>query len=322
MSYADFNNLSPRHQAFLLLSVLRDGEKAPSLLDHLVDVPQDKFRNVLGEMAKAPRAQLKKDLWDPMVNLPEGEAAQMFQFAESGWIVENFKGESPRILAWIMTHIPKAKAGRVLSELPKEVRKALKTVKLPALSPGLEAFLRKRCEERFPRIPVEEVRGKGIFESLSELKPEHFLKLIRELGINEMSIAFSKIDRAATRAILHRLNLQDAKELRQRIKKGGDHPLAEQREAQLSLLSLDLETVSPDELPFEIGFSVFSRAFGKENSGVAPLFIYKLPQRQGYLLKRYIDQNSAGNKPEIMEKIQQRIAEALGRVQEQLQAGE
>jgi len=314
MSYAEFNNLSERNQTFVLLCALREGDRAAALLEHVTDAPMEKLRSALAGLQKVPKAQLQEELWDPIVASTKAGGEQLFQFAEAGWILENFKTEAPRILAWILDRVPKAKSGRVLSELPKETRKALKNIKLKTLPPGVENFLRKRCQERFPKIPLEQVRGKGIFDRLSEMKADLFLKLIRELGIGEMSIAFSKIDRAATRAILHRLNLQDAKELRQRIKESGDFPLAMQREAQLNILGLDMDTISADELPYEIGFAVFSKAFSKEDVSVTPLFIYKLPQRQGYILKRYLDQNATANSNDAAAKMQERVSETFEQV--------
>jgi len=319
MSYAEFKNLSERNQAFILLCALREGDRAAALLEHVVDAPVEKMRATLTALQKVPKAQLQEDLWDPMMVSAGATGDQLFQFAESGWILENFKNESPRILAWILSRIPKAKSGRVLSELPKETRKALKNIKLKPLHPGVENYLVKRCQERFPKIPLEQVRGKGVFDRLSELKADYFLKLIRELGLGEMSIAFSKIDRAATRAILHRLNLQDAKELRHRIKESGDFPLAMQREAQLNILSLDMDSISADELPYEIGFAVFSKAFSKDDIAVTPLFIYKLPQRQGYILKRYLDQNATANSNEIAARMQERVSETFEQIRQKFE---
>lgn len=317
----DLKNLSEKNQAFLLTCAMRDGEKAVALLDYVVDAPVEKLRAILGELAKVPKPQLKKEHWDGLTGVRGGEGQEtLLEYAEAGWILENFKDESPRVLAWLMSRIPKAKAGRVLSGLSKETRKALKGVKAGPMSPGVEAYLRNKFEARFPKVSIDKIQDEGFFEKLSGFKSDQLVKLIREIGLTEMSVAFSKVNRAATRAILHRLNVQDAKELRHRIKEGDETNLTAQREAQLNILSMELENVSPDELTLEIGFKVFSQAFNKEDASVAPLFIYKLPQRQGYILKRYIDQNTSANKTEKVEKVREVILQALENIREQLES--
>src|SRR5690606_5507079 len=157
--------------------------------------------------------------------------------------------------------------------------------------------------------------GVPVFAALSQLDLRHTLKLMRELGIHELALAFSKVNRSATRAILNRLNTRDAKELRVRIKKMGQKEQPGQRDAQLHILEMDLEKLSPEEMVQEIGFCVFSRAFDKTEAACGQFFVYRLPPKQGYLLKRYLDENIPKNTPERTERIRQRLTQALSRIE-------
>jgi hypothetical protein len=149
------------------------------------------------------------------------------------------------------------------------------------------------------------------FDQLRELNAKQLVQLAREVGIQEMSIAFSKVDRTATRAILHRLSLEDAKELRKRIKKDLEFSLELQREAQLNILALDIEKSKTDELAAEIGFSVLSRAFCKGELSSAQAFIYRLPTKQGYIFKRYLDLNLGNTTPDKAQQVRSRILDAF-----------
>ena len=87
----------------------------------------------------------------------------------------------------------------------------------------------------------------------------------------------------------------------------------------MNILSLEVEKLKTDELTMEIGFSVFSRTFVKEHFEIAPLFIYKLPPRYGYILKRYLDLNMYRNTPDTAAKVWERVASALDRIRPQFE---
>ncbi len=312
---SDLPSLSERNQAFLLLAALKEGDKAVSLLPYLGEAAADKMKGPLEELLKIPKEKLKGEVQSELGRLSQGGKESLFKHADAGWILENFRNEAPRVLFLILRELPKAKAGRVLRELPKETRKALKGLKFSKVPLPIVHYLHRQWEQKFPSIAAEQLQDNGPFEKLTELKSDQLLALMREVGIHEMSVAFSKVNRSATRAILHRMSVKDAKELRQRIKDAPEYKLELQREAQLNILGLDLEKLNAEELVLEIGFSVFSRTFSREHLSLAPFFIYKLAPRQGYILKRYVDQNAAGNSPEKAQRVRDRVLEALIRIQ-------
>jgi len=313
----ELQDLSERQQAFLLISALREGEQAPVLLDYVDEGRSEAARAVLDAMLKQNKKARQDDWARALAALgPEGKV-NLWSQADAGWIVDSLRGESPLVWAQVFRELPRAKVGRVLAELPKEMRKLVKAMSSHVPVDRVWTLLKRRLESRFPSVPRELWERPGDFEAFHRLSADQFLQLMRELGLSEMAVAFAKVDRTATRAILHRLGVEDAKELRRRIKQGGNYSLEMMREAQMNILSLEVEKLKTEELTLEIGFSVFSRAFGPEHRVLTPIFVYKLSPKHGYVLKRYLDLNIPRNHPEKAQRLRERIAAALERIRPQ-----
>ncbi len=313
----ELQDLSERQQAFLLIAALREGEQAPVLLDYVDEGRGDAARAVLDSLLKQSK-KTRQDDWARALAVlgPDGKV-NLWSQADAGWIVDSLRGESPLVWAQVFRELPRAKVGRVLAELPKEMRKLVKAMSSHVPVDQVWTILKRRLESRFPSVSRELWEHPGDFEAFHRLPTEPFLQLMRELGLSEMAVAFSKVDRTATRAILHRLGVEDAKELRRRIKQGGNYSLETMREAQMNILSLEVEKLKTEELTLEIGFSVFSRAFGPEHRGLTSIFVYKLPPKHGYVLKRYFDLNIPRNHPEKAQRLRERIIGALERIRPQ-----
>ncbi|HKY63652.1 MAG TPA: FliG C-terminal domain-containing protein [bacterium] len=314
---ADLQDLSERQQAFLLVSALVEGEKAPALLAAVDESRSRGLGAVLENLLQQPKRNRDDEIHRHLARLGAEGKVNLWLHADGGWVVEALRNESALVWALVFRELPRAKIGRVLSELPKEMRKTIKAMAHHVPAKPIWAMIKRRIESRFPAVPREVWDHLGEFENFRQLNVDQFYQLMRELGISEMAIAFSQVDRAATRAILHRLGVDEAKELRSRIKRGGNYSKDQMREAQMNILSLEGDKVKTDELTLEIGFGVFSRAFGKEHEPFAPIFIYKLSPRYGYVLKRYLDLNIPRNNPEKARRVREHIANSLERIRPQ-----
>jgi len=313
----ELQDLSERQQAFLLIAALKEGDRAPALLDCIGEGRTEDARQVLDALLKQAKKSRPEELQRALVGLGSEGKVALWSQADPGWIIDSLRGESPLVWALVFRELPRAKVGRVLAELPKEMRKFVKAMANNVPADQVWAHLKKALEARFPTVSRELWDHPGEFENFHRLSADQFLLLMRELGLSEMAVAFAKVDRTATRAILHRLGVEEAKELRNRIKKGGNDSSEVMREAQMNILSLEVEKLKTEELTLEIGFSVFSRAFGQEHSPLTPIFVYKLPPRYGYVLKRYLDLNIPRNHPEKAQKIRERLNAALERLRPQ-----
>lgn len=306
-----FLNLSEKNRVLITLAVLKEGERAGQLFNFLAEGRAKELQGPVEELLKIPKGQRREDLTQALAKFQPEQRESMLNYAEAGWIVESFRGESPAILFLLLRELPKTTVGRFLSELPKETRKALKDLKPQELPAGLQAWIRRRLRRIFPPMPDLPPPSADPFEKLRDLNAKQLIQLVREIGLQEMAIAFSKVDRAAIRAILHRLNLEDAKELRRRIKKGEEYSLELQREAQLNILAMEIEKSKTEELAADVGFCVLSRAFCKSDLPLAQIFIYRLPPKHGYVLKRYLDLNAAMTNPEKAQRVRSRILDGF-----------
>lgn len=300
--------LSKKDRAFLLTSQRILGNSAPDLMRFL---PESRVT----ALKAAWEGLSDQDVQESWKNLAQPEEESLLYHADSSWVSQSFPGETAAVWAVILQDLPKARIGGVLKDLPKETRRDLKRVKVTQLPAAVIQLILRRAEGRFPRIIRSDLEKDVVIKKLAPLGLRDLEKLLRELGISEMALAFSQINRSATRAILNRLNNADSKELRARIKKASGKKLPEQREAQLHILELDLEKLSPEEMVQEIGFGVFSRAFGKSDRALGEYFVHRFPPKQGYVLRRYLDENAPQNTDARITRTRERILDALTRIQ-------
>ena len=312
---AELHSLNERDRALALVSSEYVGEGSIGLLDFLPASRSEEIRVALEKFFALPPEKRKTQYNKGIKQLRGKGLISLFYHADSAWISEAFRAESAPVLAILMEGLPKARVGGILKDLPKETRRDLKKVQLGKIPKKIQTLIRNRGESHFPRNSLDSLEKDAVLKKFYDLGLADLNKVLRELGLSEMALAFSKINRSAVRAILNRLRSSDAKELRRRMKKAEDFNLPDQREAQLHILSLDFEKLSPEEIISEIGFGVFSRAFGKGDREAALFFIHKFPPHQGYILKRYFDENSSQNVPEKITQTRERVLDAYTRIQ-------
>ncbi len=236
--------------------------------------------------------------------------------ADPAWITDAFRNEGPGVLAVLLADLPKAKIGGFLKDLPKNTRRALKEIQVGSIDPRLRLWIRQRAEHRFPQISLDFLQETALWAQVRDLSSDQKKRLFRELGFQEMTLALSRFSRTSIRLILNRLHPQDAKELRRRIKESvGLSPL-EQREAQMHLLSSDLEKMSAEDILSEIGLGVFTRALTGGPAQWGTYFVYHLPPRYGYLLRRLLGSNAPDAQDEKRQRTMKRIETALAVLEE------
>lgn len=307
MSASQAHRPSERDLAFLLASRGINAAMAPELLEEMAPGRQEKLQEAWDYLEG--QSQLKR-----LADLKGAHHESLLHSAASEWLTELFQGEPAAVWAILMRDLPKARVGGILKDLPKGVRRDLKSLDLKKIPQAIGGLIQRRAESRFPSFDRSDLEAVPILKELAELDLRTMMKLLRELGLSEMALAFSKVSRSATRAILHRLNKTDAKELKNRMARMKDPPAAAQREAQLHILEMDLDKLSPEAVVHEIGFGVFAKAFGKEDSELSAFFVYRLPPKQGYVLKRYLDENIPKNTPERVKATRQRLQKGLSQM--------
>ncbi len=305
-----FQGLTEKQQALVSILSRQEGEAASSLLPFLSEKRAERLAAPLKsflELSTEEREELFQQQFQSRQNLGTSE---LFQEIDPGWLVDALKEESPLILSSLFQSMPSSKVGRLLADLPREVRKTLKEMTKLSPLPEAQEYLLKLFLSRAPfGIPFGELSTD--LKPLEKLSSDQFLRFFREIGLYEISLALTNLHKGATRAILHRLDIQDAKELKKRMKKGGESSTTILREAQMNLLSLDLEKIKKEELSLEVGLNVFSQIFLQEELPSAYRFVYKLSPHLGYLLKRYLDQMTTPRIPQKVRRTRERVLAIL-----------
>ncbi len=231
--------------------------------------------------------------------------------ADPGWITDAVRNEGPGVLAVLLEDLPKAKIGGFLKDLSKNTRRALKEIQVSNIDSRLRLWIRQRAEHRFPQISVAFLQEIPLWAQVRDLSSDQKKRLFRELGLQEMTLALSRFSRTSIRLILNRLHPQDAKELRRRIKESTGLSPLEQREAQMHLLSSDLEKMSAEDILSEIGLGVFARALLGGPAQWGTYFVYHMPPRYGYLLRRLLGSNVPDAQDDKRQRAMKRIETAL-----------
>ncbi len=296
--------------ATLMLSYL--GKRADEAFAYLTQSRVEKITPILSKLLDQPSSSQQEFIQSALVRLKGEKLTSLFYHAHPAWVSDRFKDESPIVLAQIITLFPKDKVGMFLKDLSKEKRKKLRRLQhSKQISPRMRNVVKKKCEQAFPLIEIENLKSDPFFQKLSEFSLKKNSSLLQELGLSELTIALSKVNRSAIRAILNRLKVADAMEIKKRLKEGGSWDPQVLKEAQLHILSLDFEKLKSDDMMQEIGFGVLSRAFAKDRIDEANYFMYRFPPQQGYMLKRYINSQGDTCDEAKIKQVQTRILSAI-----------
>ncbi|MCB1214901.1 MAG: hypothetical protein KDK66_05435, partial [Deltaproteobacteria bacterium] len=166
------------------------------------------------------------------------------------------------------------------------------------------------AESKFPSTNQKALENIPLYKKLSKLSLQEMDKYFREVGLEEMILAFGQINRPSLKALLNRLSLEDAKELRKRLKKAPVYTAEDQRQAQLHLLRLDMEKMKPEEVVGQIGLSLLARSFAKGQRSLGEYFVYKLPKALGLVLRRLLNAHSLEANQERVENTRKRLTKS------------
>ena len=307
---AGFYHLPQKDRVFLSLVAQHQPEAAQDLLTYLPSDEAQRIRENLEEYLAAEPERWRRDLQGARDGGGEGSECLLY-VSDPGWISEALTGESAAMIGTLLPKFPKSIVGAILKDLPKETRRELQEVKFRKIAPTIRDLLRLQVERRFPRVDLTPLNSDDVLKRVKELSGPNLMILINELGLSEMTRAFAQVQRSTLRVILNRLGTHDAKELQNRLKDGAQYTKAVQKDAQMHILGLDLDKMNSEQLLLEIGFGVFSGAFGPEDREAAEYFVYRLPPKIGHMLKRYLAERETAVLPEKIRNTRGRILDAF-----------
>ena len=210
------------------------------------------------------------------------------------WLVEALKKESPRVIGVILRHLPSKHVRYLLEHLPKRT-----VMQLPKL---IEAFyvpqeildlVRGRFERHFVSMPISHQLEQFSFEHLYYLKTKELEALFHDLGLSELALSLVDASRKIWKIILNRFNIGDAKEILSRIREYAVEEKWLLKDARYSILELKGKEMGADSFLAELGVIAMAKAFAKEDMGIYETLHQKLSPENAYLLKRYLDEQTA-----------------------------
>jgi len=302
-----------REQSALLLATLTfGGHEGLQLLD------------CLSEEAAAPlKAKSQKLLEIPKerrIPLMLRELKQYMQFrhtrgiegVDPSWLAAGFRGESPRVIAAALMHMPASLARQIVERLPPELKSELPSrsefQKVPL---QILKMVRARYDEKFASMPVvdSEIRSLS-FKELVVLEGKELVAVCRAVGIDELAAAFAAVGKRALAELLARLPKNNAEELIAAVRRVNVADVEELKVAQKFLSRVLDGFTHTEELFQKAGLYRLAKAVAYEDSEMVRQLCQRFPRAHGKLLMDYIAKTKE-MKESLSEERAQRTQDAI-----------
>lgn len=280
-----------RRQQTLLLTMLSFGGSAAKQLFTLL--PEEEVA-LLTEKAQ----KLDEIPRDKRVPLMVRELRQMMTYratkglegVEPSWLAAGLKGESPRVVAITLMHMPSSLTKQVMALLPEPVRAAmpsreeLRGVPLPVMK-----LIRARFDAQFASMPLERELAELRFRDLVLLSAKELVAMVRHVGADEIACAFLAVGKRALAEFLSTLPHEDAEELIAAVKRADHKDQMEIKAAKGFLAKVLGAFKSPEELFQKAGLYRLARAVSVEETLFIRQISQRFPRAHGRLLGEYLE---------------------------------
>jgi hypothetical protein len=210
-----------------------------------------------------------------------------------GWIVECLRDESPRVLGVLCRYLPGETVKYLMKNLPqKKAQQLPKMSEVFALSPELILWVKGLIEKKFAHPSLPEPGMAFSFAHIGWMNRHDLEVLLRDLGLEEVRRAFSKVDFQSLKVFFSRFSAQDTRELKARIVDAPACSADEKKRAQKHLVNMEMQALDAETLFTEIGLSYFSQTILPHESQWAEAICQKLSPQDGYVLKRFIEEKA------------------------------
>lgn len=279
-----------RHRIVAALSVLNDGEGAAKLATFMSQGDGDIHASLVKEYTGGGDVEYQMRRTIKQI-VSSDKFSSLFE-VHPAWILEHLRYEQPRIIGIILRFLPSQHVRYILKNLPPMLCEQVPNmVESFSVSPDVLKVIQRKFEGHFLPMRISRSIDRPGFENLYYLKEQELEALFIELGLMELAIALSTMSSKVLRVIYNRLDIKDAKRLQAKINAlPSDLSLLLLRHARSSLLHIELERVGPKQLLKIIGLGAFADAMGKDHDDLVRMIQQRLDPRDGYLLKRYVDE--------------------------------
>jgi hypothetical protein len=281
--------LDRREQTMLLTLMSFAGSSAPELFVHLPDDVSARFREKAKKLDEIPKEKRVPLMIRELKQLMSFRASKGLEGVEPSWLTAGFKGESPRIVAVTLMHMPASVARQITQRLPEGIRNAmppreeLKDVPLEVVK-----LVRARFDAKFAAMPAEGELAELRFRDIVLLDAKELVTLVRQIGADELACAFLAAGKRALADLLARLPPADAEELMTATKRAAAEDQMEVKAAQAFLGKILGNFHNTDELFQKAGLFRLARAVSQEDAITVRQLAQRYPRAHGRLLTEYL----------------------------------
>jgi flagellar motor switch protein FliG len=280
-----------REQSALLLATLTfGGHEGQALLDHLPDELAELLRTKVTALLEIPRERRIPLMLHELKRYMQFRHTRGIEGVDASWLAAGFRGESPRVVAAALMHLPASLARQIVEKLPPELKRQLPPRSELARVPlQVLKMVRARYDEKFASMPVLETEVRALsFKSLMVLEGKELVAVTRSVGIDELACAFAAVGKRALAELLQRLPRNNAEELIAAVRRVDVADVEELKVAQKFLSRVLDGFTHTEELFQKAGLYRLAKALTYEDNELVRQICQRFPRAHGKLLMDYL----------------------------------
>lgn len=268
------------------------------LLQYAADADGTAIRESLAVVTALPVAEQPSAWAEQRQQICTASDVVLLGDVHPSWLVDRLTHEAPRVVGLLLRFLPSRHARYVLEHLPQHLREQLPSVvDAFAVPDGILRMIRQRFESHFLPTRVAIAPGAMTFRDLPALSLDEIAVVIHDLGVEELALALRHLPKSALRVLLNRMPFAEGKVLAERMRTLPVVDAVLERDARYSILELNFERSSAENLIREVGVQALAKAMLPGDLGMLGRLKQKMAPDAAYLLQREIDAHipAAGN---------------------------
>jgi flagellar motor switch protein FliG len=282
--------LDRRQQTLLLTALSFGGSAGRELLQFLPDEEAELLAEKAQKLDEIPKEKRVPVMVRELKQMMTFRALKGLEGVEPSWLSHGFKGESPRVVAIVLMHMPSSIVKQVVARLPDPVKEAMPSRdELKGVPMELLKLVRARFDAKFASMPLERDVTTLRFRDLVLLTAKELVTVIRHAGADEVACAFLAVGKRALAEFLQRIPPEDAEELLAAVKRADVKDQMELKPARVFLAKVLSSFNNTDELFQKAGLYRLARAISVEDVTFIRQISQRFPRAHGRLLGEYLD---------------------------------
>lgn len=282
--------LDRRQQTLLLALLAFGGSAGKELFALLPEADAQALADKARKLDEIPREKRIPLMVRQLKQLMTFRAMKGLEGVEPSWLAAGFKGESPRVVAIALMHMPSSISRQVAQRLPEAVQEAMPSREsLKGVPIELVKLVRARFDAKFASMPLERELAELGFPDLVMLSAKELVIVARHIGADEVACAFLAVGKRALAEFLQRIPADDAEEIIAAVKRADLKDQMEVKAARGFLAKVLGNFSNTDELLQKAGLYRLARAVSIEDAMTIRQLAQRFPRAHGRLLGEYLD---------------------------------